>query len=303
MVFLVGPPGSGKSTLGRRACSELALRFVDLADEGSADAKLEELVRVQGADVVALPWAPMGDATRLGLCRRNGETVALWAHPLEMQARSGRAEPLFTPVKRLSTHGGFGRGGPGCSEYRHLARACEHVLVLVGLSEDEAAQDLRELIEDLRTQDEASPAEREGMLGWCDDWQDDFNADAKACEILVDAMARFMMHLKARGTSPRSMSGVRSELNAAGCLVMCYDAPKGESVLRSFHGGPSQYEYRRKFTDSPRAWERFRSTWEAFSTFLRDSAIPSCPSFRPQGNVRAARGSASRERTHSRKSG
>ena len=273
MVFLVGPPGSGKSTLGRRACSELALRFVDLADEGSADAKLEELVRVQGADVVALPWAPMGDATRLGLCRRNGETVALWAHPLEMQARSGRAEPLFTPVKRLSTHGGFGRGGTGCREYRHLARACEHVLLLVGLSEDDAAQELRELMEDLRTQDEASPAAREGMLGWSDNWQDDFNADAKACEILVDAMARFMMHLKARGTSPRSMSGVRSELNAAGCLVMCYDAPKGESVLRAIDGGPSQYEYRRKFSDSPRAWVRFRSTWEAFSTFLRDSGL------------------------------
>jgi hypothetical protein len=273
MVFLVGPPGAGKSTLGRRAGTELGLRFVDLADARSAGAKLEEVVSARDADVVALPWAPTEDATWLSLCRRTGETVALWAHPLDMQARSGRAEPLFTPVKRLSTHGGFGRGGTGCSEYRHLARACEHVLVLVGLSEDDAAQALRELIEDLRTQDEVSPAKREGMLGWCDNWQDDFNADAKACEILVDAMARFMMHLKARGTSPRSMSAIREELNAAGFLVMCCDAPKGKSVLRAIDYGPSHCEYRRKFSDSPRAWVRFHSTWKAFSTFLRESGL------------------------------
>ena len=133
------------------------------------------------------------------------------------------------------------------------------------------AQELRALIKDLRTQDEASPAAREGMLGWCDNWRDDYNADAKACEILVDAMARFMMHLKARGASPRSISGVRLELNAAGCLIMRCDAPNGEDVLRAIRGGPSEYEYRRKFSDSPGAWVRFHSTWQSFSTFLRDS--------------------------------
>jgi len=79
-----------------------------------------------------------------------------------MQARSGRTEPLFTPVPRLTTHRGFGRTGSGCREYRHVARACEYVLLLDGLSVDDATQELRELIEDLRAEDDddLSPAKR-----------------------------------------------------------------------------------------------------------------------------------------------
>lgn len=273
MVFLVGPPGSGKSALGRRVCADLRLRFADLIDDGDTDAALQELVPAKGADVVALPWAPARDARWLGLSRRSGETVALWAHPLEMQARSGRSERLFTPVKRLTTHGGFGRTGCGCSEYRHLARACEHVLLLVDVSEEDAAQDLKELVEDLRSMEELSPAEREGLLGWCASWRDDFGADAKACRILVDAMARFTMHLKAKGASPRSISGLRDDLNAAGLLVMYCDAPKGNEVLGCFGSEPSEYEFQRKISDSPRALARFRSTCDAFGRFLRDSGM------------------------------
>jgi len=273
MVFLVGPPGSGKSALGRRVCAELGLGFVDLRDDGGTDAALQKLVRARGADVVTLPWAPARDARWLDLCRRSGETVALWAHPLEMQARSGHAESLFTPVRRLTTRGGFGRSGTRCSEYRHLDRACEHVLFLVDRSEEVAAEKLKALVEDLRSPEVRSPAQREGLLGWCGSWRHDFNADARACEILVDAMARFTMHLKERGTSPRSMSGVYGDLNAAGFLVMCCDAPKGKDVLRSFRSGPSEHDFRRKISDSPRAVVRFRSTWEAFGAFLRDSGI------------------------------
>ncbi len=272
MVFLVGPPGSGKSALGRRVCTELGLRFVDLLTDDGTDATLQELVRSKGADVVTLPWAPARDARRLDLCRRSGETVALWAHPLDMQARSGHVDSIFTPVKRLSTHGGFGRTGTGCSEYRHLDRACEHVLLLVGLSEEVAAQELKALIDDLRSQ-ELPPAEREQMLGWGRDWRHDLQANAKACEILVDAMARFTTHLKARGTSPRTMSGVYGDLNAAGFLVLGCDDPKGKDVLESLGGEPPEYDFRRKFSDSPRALARFRSTWEDFGRFLRDSGM------------------------------
>ena len=144
------------------------------------------------------------------------------------------------------------------------------MLLLVDLTEDVAAQELKELVEDLRAQGELAPAEREGLLGWCDNWRDDFNADARACKILVDAMARFMMHLKARGTSPRTLSRVRGDLNAAGFIVMCCDAPKGKAVLDSFDGGPSEYEFRRKISASQPALARFRSTWKAFAAFLRD---------------------------------
>lgn len=230
-------------------------------------------MRTRSTDVVALPWAPERDARWLDLCRRSGETVALWAHPLEMQARSGHAEPFFTPVERLRTRGGFGRRGTGCSEYRHLERACENVLLLVDLSEEDAAEELKQLVEDLRSSEELSPAEREGLLGWCGNWRDDFNADAKACQILVDAMARFLMHLKAQGASPRTMSGIRGDLNAAGFLVMWCDAPKGKDVLACFGSGPSEYEFRRKISDSPRALARFRSTCDAFVRVLRDSGM------------------------------
>jgi hypothetical protein len=190
-----------------------------------------------------------------------------------MQARSGHAESLFTPVKRLRTRGGFGRSGTGCSEYRHLARACEHVLSLVDLSEKVAAQELKALVEELRSPEELSPAEREGLLGWCDNWRDDFSAEAGACEVLVDAMARFTMHLRARGSSPRTMSGVYGDLNAAGFLVMGSDAPKGKGVLNSFGSKASECAFRGKISDSPHALARFRSTWDAFGRFLRDSGM------------------------------
>ncbi len=89
----------------------------------------------------------------------------------------------------------------------------------------------------------------------------------KAKTELASINRELKLHLKAGGSSPRRLSQVRGELNAAGFLVMCNDAPKGKSVLRSFADGPSRYEYRRKFTDSAPAWERFSSTWEAFATF------------------------------------
>ena len=52
IVFLLGPPGVGKSALGSWACKEMGLEFVDLAE-----ADLERLSRVvadRAADVVEL---------------------------------------------------------------------------------------------------------------------------------------------------------------------------------------------------------------------------------------------------------
>ena len=173
MVFLVGPPGSGKTALGRKACAALGLRFADLVDDGHTNAVLQGLAAGRGADVVALPWAPGRDARWLDLCRQSGVTVGLWAHPLDMQARSGRAEPLFTPLERLKTGGGFGRTGIGCREFRHLRRLCHYVLMIDGPEEDEAAA-FAETLTQLRNPPEGSPAEQEGLLGWIDDWRRDF---------------------------------------------------------------------------------------------------------------------------------
>jgi hypothetical protein len=53
IIFLLGPPGAGKTTLGSRACKELGLEFLDLAG-----LEVERLSRVVGdiaADVVEVP--------------------------------------------------------------------------------------------------------------------------------------------------------------------------------------------------------------------------------------------------------
>jgi hypothetical protein len=122
IIFLLGPPGAGKTTLGSRACEELGLAFLDLAE-----ADLERLSRVVGdtsADVIELRWALQHERRALALVRRSGTPLVLWAHPEDMQARCGRDEPLFTPVPRLKIRGGFGRNGIGYREFRHLQRAC-----------------------------------------------------------------------------------------------------------------------------------------------------------------------------------
>lgn len=272
MVFLAGPSGVGKSTLGRMAAAALGLRFADLDDDGDTDRVLREIVETELADVVALPWAPDRDLPWLRLCRRAGFTVALWVHPLELRKRSGRAEMQFTPSRKLRSRGGFGRTGTACREYRHLERACGDVLLLNGLSEEAAALELQELIEDLRTPRDLSPAQQEGLDNWVQDWKTDFNADLEACRILVDAMARFTMTLKARGASPRRMAAVYNDLNYGGFLVMCYDAPRGKDVLRSL-GAPPGFLFRKNISESPHALARFQSTWKSFVAFLRSDKL------------------------------
>ncbi len=127
VVFLAGPPGSGKSTLGRGACEALGLRFLDFDRGGDGTSSTMEVIadalERRSADVVALPWELQLRPSTLAWCRRTGSVIALWAHPLEMQSRSGLTAPLFTPVKRLTTGGGFGRRGTGCPEFRRLGRA------------------------------------------------------------------------------------------------------------------------------------------------------------------------------------
>lgn len=268
VVFLLGPPGVGKSTLGSRASKELGLEFLDLA---AAD--LERLSRVvadRAADVVELPWELQRERQALALARRSGVPLLLWAHPQDMQARSGRDEPLFTPVPRLKSRGGFGRNGTGCREFRHLDRACGETLLLVDLPLDEAAEAVRACIAVIRKEDDATPAEREGLSRWVDDWRQDHSASSRVTKVIVDAMARYLAHLRATGTSPRTLSGVCSDLNAAGHLVLTYDAPKGSRILEHFDGPPWTYEFERKFTDSPALVARYRRSLDGFARFLRE---------------------------------
>jgi hypothetical protein len=277
LIFLLGPPGAGKTTLGSRACKELGLEFLDLADAsvaapaGAEDlGRLSRLVADRAADVIELPWRLQQERQALLLARRAGVPLLLWAHPEEMQARSGHAEPLFTPVQRLKIRGGFGRHGTGCREFRHLDRACDETLLLVDLPLEEAARVVTDCIAEIRDEHDLSPAEREGVAGWEDDWRQDHAASPRVIRLIVDAMARYLAHLRARGASPRSLSGIRSDLNAAGHLVLMYDAPRGQRILEHFDVPPWELEFERKFTDSPTLVARYRRSLEGFASFLKE---------------------------------
>jgi len=270
IVFLAGPPGVGKTTFGRAACEQLGLRFLDLADAGDVgrqESALDRLSADRTADVVELPWELQLERGTFKKCRVLGETVALWAHPLDMQQRSGRSQPLFTPG-RSTTRGGFGLRGTGCPEFRRINRACETTLLLVGMSFDEAREEVQDVLARLTLTPSGTPAEQEGMADWATRWQQEYQADAEATEVLVDAMARFIQHLKKQGKSPRSLSGVYSDLSALGMLNFGYDYDDltGETVLRSLTA--CQYEFNRKFSCSEKESRRYERTYQQFCKFL-----------------------------------
>jgi hypothetical protein len=267
IIFLLGPPGSGKTTLGRSACKELGLEFFDLAEPD-----LERLSRVaddDAADVVELPWKLQQERRALAVVRKSGASLALWAHPEDMQPRAGRDEPLFTPVPRLKIRGGFGRNGTGCREFRHLARACSDTLLLVNLPLEEAAEAVTDCIAEIREENNAPPAEREGLAGWVEDWHQQHSTSPRVAKVIVDAMARYLAHLRATGTSPRTLTGVCSDLNAAGHLVLMYDAPRSNRILEHFDGTPHSFEFERKFTDRPALVARYHHNLDGFARFLR----------------------------------
>ncbi len=268
IIFLLGPPGVGKSTLGSRASKDLGLEFLDLAEADIG--RLSQVVANRAADVVEFPWELQHERQALALARRSGVPLLLWAHPQDMQARCGRDEPLFTPVPRLKIRGGFGRNGTGCREFRHLDRACRETLLLVDLPLEEAAEVVRDCIAGIREENDGSPAEREGLSGWVEDWRQDHSASPRVAKVIVDAMSRYLAHLRASGSSPRTLSGIRSDLNAAGHLVLMYDAPKGNRILEHFDGPPWTVEFERKFTDGPALVARYRRSLDGFARFLRE---------------------------------
>jgi hypothetical protein len=244
------------------------------ADESeSARQALEAAISGRSADVVALSWGLQQDGKVLRLARQSGALILLWAHPLDMQARSRHTAPLFTPVGRLKTKGGFGRNGTSCKEFRRLDRACTDYLLLVDATFEEAAEALEETVLSIQQNAGLPPAEREGLNFWIKKWKGDADANPKAAQVLVDAMARYILHLKEKGISPRTLSGLYSDFDAAGMLVFMYYAPKVRDVLACFGSAPCTFEFERKFTDSPRLIARYERNLEGFSLFLRQSGL------------------------------
>jgi len=281
MIFLAGPPGAGKSGLGKKACQKLKLRFFDLStpviNEQSLLSQKEiltEVIAKRSADIIALPWLLQQNKGIRTLVRRSGVLLLLWAHPLDMQTRSGHSEPLFTPSPRIKTRGGFGRNGTGCREFRSLDSAADEVLILVGSSFDEAFDDLRNYIVSIREESLESPIIRAGLGDWVDEWRQSYDISKNTANIIVDAMARYLVHLRSEGKSPRTLSGVYSDLQAAGMLVIMYDYPKGKKaaeVLELFSDPPWTIEFERKFSDSPGAIARYERNLKGFAHFLKNS--------------------------------
>lgn len=267
-VFLLGPPGAGKTALGAAASAQLGLRFVDLPDDVRLDTDALEAAAAD-ADVVTLPWQAQANAAILRAARRLGTTIALWSHPETMQARARR--PItFTARRGLVTHGGFGRHGTSCLEFRRLERACDFTLELDGLSEPEAVDELTEAIADARA--ERDPAARLDALRKSIGAQlrdDDGRPYGLAGKALADAMAHFLFAREESGASPRSLNAVRSDLLAASMLVFMYEPVTGKGILDRFRGGaPWVFEFRRKFTNSPALVARYEKNLEAFADFL-----------------------------------
>ena len=281
VIFLVGPPGAGKSSLGEKACHELGLRFIDLSTptinkllfQSQKDLLTKEISK-QDADIIALPWLLQQDKGIRALLRRSGVILLLWAHPTDMQARSGHSESLFTPAPRIKTRGGFGRNGTGCREFRKLDRTADEVLILVDTPFDEAIVDLRDYIADIRNESIKSPIVRAGLSHWVEDWHQSYNISKKIITVIVDAMARYLLYIRLDGKSPRTLSGVYSDLQAAGMLVMMYDYPKRKKaidVLELFYDPPWTIEFKRKFSDSPNAVTRYKSNLKGFARFLKET--------------------------------
>ena len=281
MIFLAGPPGAGKSCLGKKACQELKLRFFDLStpviNEQSLLSQKEiltEVITKRSADIIALPWLLQQDKGIRTLVRRSGVLLLLWAHPIDMQTRSGHSEPLFIPSPRIKTRGGFGRNGTGCREFRSLDSAADEVLILVDSSFDEAVDDLQNYIVSIREESLESPIIRAGLGDWVDEWRQSYDISKNTANIIVDTMARYLLHLRSEGKSPRTLSGVYSDLEAAGMLVIMYDYPKGKKaaeVLDLFSDPPWTIEFERKFSYSPGAIARYERNLKGFAHFLKNS--------------------------------
>ena len=70
------------------------------------------------------------------------------------------------------------------------------------------------------------------------------------------------------GTSPRSLNAVVDDLAAMAYLILSYEAPRGRKVLQAVDKAPWEYEFGRKWSDSPALVARYRRTTGNFARFL-----------------------------------
>jgi hypothetical protein len=142
--------------------------------------------------------------------------------------------------------------------------------MLVDLALEEAAEALRDCVAEIREENHAPPAEREGLAGWVEDWHQQHGATPQVTKVIVDAMARHLAHLRATGTSPRTLTGVCADLNAAGQLVVMYGMLEANRLMEQFAAPPYPFEFERKVTDHPALVARYCRNLDGFARFLRE---------------------------------
>jgi hypothetical protein len=267
-IFLLGPPGVGKTTLGTRACSELTVPFRPYESIESALSWAEVL-----PCVLEVPWEEALEPRMLERLRKAGVTIALWDHPERMQARASRPYTLRGSTA-LVRPGTYGRRGTSCVEFRRLDRGCDHVRLIDGLSLDEACEELRSTIEDAWTDGSA-----EELEAWTDEfvrlWRADTTVKKPAAQPLAAAMAEFLLASKRAGASARAMRALESDLHVGGLLYFYDgDSTTAARALASFAAGAAgdSTRFARKITDRPAAVARYERALAAFASFLSSRA-------------------------------
>ena len=94
-----------------------------------------------------------------------------------------------------------------------------------------------------------------------------------ATETLADAIARYVLELKAQGASPRTLNAAVDDLAAMAYLILAYETPRGRKVLQAVYEGPWELEFCRKWSDSPALVARYRRITRDFASFLVRSGL------------------------------
>ncbi len=83
-------------------------------------------------------------------------------------------------------------------------------------------------------------------------------------------MGRYIVHLERNGASRRKLSAILSDLQAQALIVFMHETSGPKEVVDQFCLS-DDFVFRRKFTDSPRAVERYEGSVEAFEAWVERS--------------------------------